>query len=87
MVMFGVLLSMIPFYTLIRDAEGNFKSAEVKKISEKRRKRLDRRDGVDRESHENAFDQLDKIYRITEKEEIKKYREVGKTDADYYADK
>lgn len=45
------------------------------------------RDGVDRESHENAFDQLDKIYRITEKEEIKKYREVGKTDADYYADK
>ena len=78
---------MIPFYKLISNAEGNFKSAEVKKISEKRRRRLDIRDGIDRQSHEESFVQLDKIYRVTEKEEIKKYYEVGKTAKDYYADK
>jgi len=42
---------MIPFYKLISNAEGNFKSAEVKKISEKRRRRLDIIDGIDRQSH------------------------------------
>jgi hypothetical protein len=78
---------MIPFCTLLRDAEGNFKKAEIKKVSEKRRRRLDMRDGIDRESHEESFVQLDKIYRVTEKEEIKKYMEVGKTAKDYYADK
>jgi hypothetical protein len=46
---------MIPFYKLISNAEGNFKSAEVKKISEKRRRRLDIRDGIDRQSHEESF--------------------------------
>ena len=50
-----VLLTMIPFYKLISNAEGNFKSAEVKKISEKRRRRLDIRDGIDRKSHEESF--------------------------------
>ena len=30
------------------------------------------------------FEELDKIYRISEKEEIKKYLEIGKTPKEYY---
>ena len=30
------------------------------------------------------FEELDKIYRISEKQEIKKYLEVGKTPKEYY---
>jgi hypothetical protein len=33
------------------------------------------------------FDTLDKIYRVTEKEEILKYEQVGKTALDYYSQK
>ena len=30
------------------------------------------------------FEELDKIYRISEKEEIKKFLEIGKTPKQYY---
>jgi len=32
----------------------------------------------------NHFEELDKIYRISEKQEIAKYLEIGKTPKDYY---
>ncbi len=35
---------------------------------------------------EKNFNELDKIYRVSEKEEIKKYLELGKTPAQYYAE-
>lgn len=35
---------------------------------------------------EKNYDELDKIYRVSEKEEIKKYLELGKTPAQYYAE-
>ena len=36
-----VLLSFIPFGIFVWNAEDNFKKAEIKKIAEKRRQRLD----------------------------------------------
>lgn len=32
------------------------------------------------------FDKLDEMYRVTEKKEIKKYQEVGKTSRQFYDD-
>ena len=32
------------------------------------------------------FEELDKIYRISEKQEITKYLEIGKTPKEYYAE-
>ena len=32
------------------------------------------------------FEELDKIYRISEKQEIAKYLEIGKTPKEYYAE-
>jgi len=74
-----VLLSFIPFGLFIKNAEGNFKKAEVKKIAEKRRKKLDDEHGIDRDEMTESFEKLDKMYRVSEKEEIKKYLEIGKT--------
>ena len=33
------------------------------------------------------FDELDEIYRLTEKEEIKKFKELGKSASEYYKTK
>lgn len=73
------LLSFIPFGLFVKNAEGNFRKAEIKKIAEKRRRRLDKEHGVDRDAQMEHFEELDKIYRISEKDEIRKYLEVGKT--------
>ena len=79
-----VLLSFIPFGIFVWNAEENFKKAEIKKIAEKRRQRLDQEHGIDREQQMAHFEELDKIYRISEKEEIKKFLEIGKTPKQYY---
>ena len=34
-----------------------------------------------------SYDELDKIYRFTEKQEIQKYKELGKTASDYYRER
>ena len=83
-VMFLVLLSFIPFSMFIMNAEGNFRKSEIKKIAEKRRRRLDEEHDIDRDQQMKHFEELDKIYRISEKEEIKKYLEIGKTPKEYY---
>ena len=57
----------------IKDAEANFRKADIKKISERRRQRLDEEHNIDRKVHRDSFVALDKMYRITEKEEIGKY--------------
>ena len=68
-----VLLSFVPFALFIKNAEQNFKASEIKKIAEKRRRKLDEAHGVNREEISASYEQLDKIYRVSEKEEIKKY--------------
>ena len=79
-----MLLSFIPFGLFMKNAEGNFRKAEIKKIAEKRRRRLDEEHGIDREQQMQHFEELDKIYRISEKQEINKYLEIGKTPKQYY---
>ena len=77
---------MVPFTAFLMNAEGNFKKAEVKKIAERRRKKLDKEHGVDRQLLQDSFLSIDKEYRISEKDEIKKYLELGKTPQQYFQD-
>lgn len=65
-----VLLSLVPFLTFLKNAEANFRKAGIKELHKKRRERLDQEHGINRDQMREDFDQLDKIYRITEKEEI-----------------
>lgn len=74
-----VILSCVPIIMFVKNAEKNFRAADVKKIAEKRRRRLDEEHGIDRDMHKDAFIELDQIYRISEKSEIKKYQEIGKS--------
>ena len=79
-----VLLSLVPFVMFLKNAEANFRKAGVKEIAKKRRERLDAEHGVNREKMREDFEELDKMFRVTEKEEIKKYMQIGKTAQDYY---
>ena len=81
-----VLLSFIPFGLFVKNAESNFRKTEIKKIAEKRRRKLDEEHGIDREQQMQHFEELDKIYRISEKQEIGKYLEIGKTPKQYYSE-
>ena len=69
-----VALSLVPFFMFVRNAEQNFRKAEVKQISAKRRERLDKEHGIDRDKMREDFGQLDKMFRVTEKEEIEKFK-------------
>ena len=82
--MFLVLLSFIPFGIFVKNAEGNFRKSQIKQISTKRRERLDKEHGVDRKALQDDFKALDEEFRVSEKEEIKKYLEIGKTPKQYY---
>lgn len=79
-------MTFIPFLLFIKNAEGNFRKSQLKSISAKRRDRLDKEHGIDRKQLQDDYKQLDITYRITEKDEIKKYQELGKTAKQYYED-
>ena len=73
-----MFLSLIPIvYAFTRSSEF-LKKYEIKSIAKKRRERLDQEHGIDRESYTEDMKTLDYVYRVTEKEEIKKMRELGK---------
>lgn len=74
---------MLPLFYKIRNSEQNFKDAELKKLAEKRRARLDKEHGVEREELTQNYEQLDKIYRVSEKEEIQKVVETGQSPKKY----
>jgi hypothetical protein len=76
---FLVLLTFIPFGLFVKNAESNFRKANVKGIAAKRRDRLDKEHNVDREALQQDYKSLDLEYRISEKDEIRKYLEIGKT--------
>ena len=79
-----VALSFIPIGYFVMNAEANFRRAQVKQLAAKRRERLDKEHGIDRDKWKESMKEMDEEFRITEKEEIQKYREVGKTAEEYY---
>jgi hypothetical protein len=83
-IIFIVLCTFIPFTIFIMNAEGNFRKTKVKEFASKRRERLDKEHGINREEMTQDWIALDRNYRLTEKEEIKKYSEIGKTPQQYY---
>jgi len=72
---------------LLLNAENSFKKSGIKEVSSKRRERLDSEFGVDRKEMQKNFQTLDNMYRVTEKEEIKKFSRIGKTPKEYYEQK
>ena len=75
------MLSFIPFAIFAKNAEGNFRKSQIKSMASKRRDRLDKEHGVDLDALQADYEALDKEFRVSEKEEIKKYLEIGKTPA------
>ena len=51
----------------------------MKQISTKRREKLDQEHGINRKDLQDSFKGLDEVYRVSEKEEIKKYLEISST--------
>jgi hypothetical protein len=79
-----VVLSLVPYAIFLRNAEANFRKAGIKEIHSKRRRRLDEEHGVNRDRMKEDFDELDKMFRVTEKEEIQKFQQIGKSAQEYY---
>ena len=74
-----VALTFLPLLYNVWKAESRFKKAGIKEISHKRRERLDKEHGVNRDDMRSDFGKLDEMYRVTEKQEIQKYKNIGKT--------
>lgn len=87
MVGVGILLSFIPVVYMIFNAEHTFKKAGVKEISKNRRERIEKEQGIDREQWKKDFQRLDDIYRVTEKQELEKYRRIGKSSKEFFKQK
>jgi hypothetical protein len=45
---------------------------------------LDEEHGVNRDRMREDFEELDKMYRVSEKQELAKYKQIGKSAQDYY---
>ena len=54
-VVFFAFLTMIPFAFFVSNAENNFRKANVKQIATKRREKLDKEHGIDREVQRESF--------------------------------
>jgi hypothetical protein len=82
-----ILLSLLPILYVLNNAEATLRKTKVKEMALKRRERLDQEHGVDRKVMKQDFEKLDNLYRISEKEEIEKYKKIGKSPRQYYDDK
>ena len=45
---------------------------------------MDEEHGVNRDRMREDFEELDKMYRVSEKQELAKYKQIGKSAQDYY---
>ena len=77
-VVFLMFFSLVPLVYLIRRSSDLLKRFEVKSVSRKRRERLDKEHGIDRDEYNENIQKLDYAYRVSEKEEIQKMRQLGK---------
>ena len=78
-----LISSLIPIAIFYRYSKEIFTSARPKERLQERRERLDREHNVDRDLQRKSFEQLDQLYRVTEREEMQKLRMAGKNPADY----
>jgi len=78
---------MVPYLYYATNAQEHFKKADIKGKVKQRREDLDDKHGVDRSKMKDDFTKLDEMYRVSEKEEIEKYKRIGKTTKQFYEDK
>lgn len=62
---------------MVYNSQEMLRKLKIKEISRKRRERLDKEHGIDRESFFKNMEQLNTVFRVTEKEEIEKMRQLG----------
>jgi hypothetical protein len=79
MLLTAMVLSLIPIFYMVYNSQEMLRKMKVKEITRKRRERLDREHGIDREGFFKNMKKLDEVYRITEKEEMEKMRQLGKS--------
>jgi len=72
-----MVLSLIPIFFMVYNSQEMLRKLKIKEISRKRRERLDKEHGIDRESFFKNMEQLNTVFRVTEKEEIEKMRQLG----------
>jgi len=82
-----VILSLVPITYMLINAEEVLKKSQIKEIRKMRRDALDEKFGINREQMDADHDEISEMFRLNEKEEIEKYREIGKTAQDYFKDK
>ena len=87
LVKLAVALSFVPIFIFIYNAQENFKKTQIKERARARRDRLDSEHGIDRDQMNKDYEKLAQIYRLEEKEEIEKMRQIGKTPQEYLAQK
>eukprot|EP00356_Strombidium_inclinatum_P010287 CAMPEP_0170502084 /NCGR_PEP_ID=MMETSP0208-20121228/40393_1 /TAXON_ID=197538 /ORGANISM="Strombidium inclinatum, Strain S3" /LENGTH=64 /DNA_ID=CAMNT_0010780963 /DNA_START=348 /DNA_END=538 /DNA_ORIENTATION=+ len=64
---------------MLINAEEVLKKSQIKEIRKMRRDALDEKFGINREQMDADHDEISEMFRLNEKEEIEKYREIGKT--------
>jgi hypothetical protein len=78
----AMTLTLIPIFYMFFNSHEILRKYQVKSISKKRRERLDEEHGIDRNKYDENMQKVDFVYRLTEKEEIEKMRQLGKNPRD-----
>lgn len=76
--LFVMSLTVIPILYGFINSQDLLKKMQLKSITKKRRERLDEEHGIDREKYFDSMKKLDEVYRVSEKEEIEKMKQLGK---------
>mmetsp|Transcript_11349 Transcript_11349/g.19123 ORF Transcript_11349/g.19123 Transcript_11349/m.19123 type:complete len:236 (-) Transcript_11349:48-755(-) len=79
-----IFFTFVPIFFMFYNAQENFKKTGMKEMVQRRRERMDKQFGIDREQIDQDYDRLDEIYGVSEKEEIERYRRAGKSTREYY---
>lgn len=75
-------LTLIPIFYMFVNSHEILRKMQVKSISKRRRERLDEEHGIDRDKYDENMKKVDFVYRVTEKEEMEKMRQLGKNPID-----
>ena len=73
----AILISLLPICLFFVNAETILTKIKLKEWTRKRRDRLDKEHGIDREEYAKAVAGIDKKYRISERENLRKMWEAG----------
>ena len=71
--------SLVPIAFMMMNSEKALKKANIKERVEARKLKLDKQHGINVEEMKKDYQELDKIYRVSEKDQIAKIRQTGRS--------